>query len=220
LGTFGEQVGVGVENVVVSAGDTSYAAPCLVLKEAGVDGLILGLDSSTAAHVVSDCAQQGFTPALYAVGAVYTPELGADPAFDGMKFTSGNVNFNDGSIPGAKAFQEAMAKFNPQINLAQMSYVPFYSWIAGELFEAAAVAGNIGPDSTPADVQKGLYALKDDTLDGIAPPLTFVPDEATVITCNFSLVLQGGQLTTGNGGELACLSPELAAEVTKMATST
>jgi hypothetical protein len=53
----------------------------------------------------------------------------------------------------------------------------------------------------------------------MSPPLTFAPDEATVVTCNFSLELQGGQLTTGNGGQLACLPEELSTKVTQLATA-
>jgi branched-chain amino acid transport system substrate-binding protein len=156
LGSFGDQVGVRVDSVVVSSGDTSYAAPCLVMKEAGAGALIIGLDSATAAHVVADCAQQGFTPDLYGASGVYTPEMAASRAFDGMKFSSGTVNFNDGSIPGVAEFQQAVAKYAPEIDLAQMSYMPFYSWVAGNLFEKAAIAGGISPESTPDDVKKGL----------------------------------------------------------------
>jgi branched-chain amino acid transport system substrate-binding protein len=184
-----------------------------------VDGLILGLGGDTAAKVAADCAQQGFTPALYGVNAAYTPQLAASPAFNGMKFLSGNVNFFDASIPGVAAFQQAMAKYSPQVDLAQMSYFSFYAWLAGELFEAAGAAGDIGPDSTPDDVRKGLYALDGETLNGTAPPLTFSPDGPTVITCNFLLELQNGKLISGAGGQLTCLPPELGQEVTTIATA-
>jgi hypothetical protein len=48
-------------------------------------------------------------------------------------------------------------------------------WVGGKLFEAAAAKAKLTPDSTPEDVKKGLYALKNETLGGLAPPLTFRP---------------------------------------------
>jgi len=55
-----------------------------------------------------------------------------------------------------------------------------YPWIAGKLFEAVAKAGALSPTSTSADVEKGLYALKGETLDGLSSPLTYTAGQPAV----------------------------------------
>jgi branched-chain amino acid transport system substrate-binding protein len=72
-------------------------------------------------------------------------------------------------------------------------------WAGGQLFAAAAKAAKLTPTSTPADVKKGLYALKGDTLDGIAPPLTFTPGKPAFPACYFAAEISGGKFQPANG---------------------
>ena len=56
---------------------------------------------------------------------------------------------------------------------------------------AAKAAGHLTSSSTPAQVKKGLYALKNETLDGVAPPLNFTPGKPAFIPCWFSEQVKG-----------------------------
>ena len=54
------------------------------------------------------------------------------------------------------------------------------------VFEDAAKAANLGNNATPAQVIQGLYDLRGDTLQGMAPPLTFTKNTPTTgIDCAF-----------------------------------
>jgi branched-chain amino acid transport system substrate-binding protein len=76
------------------------------------------------------------------------------------------------------------------------------SWAAGLLFADAAKAGNLGANgSTPtsAELVQGLAALKGDTLDGFASPLTFTPGKANPDDCWFQAVIKNGAYSTPAG---------------------
>jgi branched-chain amino acid transport system substrate-binding protein len=55
-------------------------------------------------------------------------------------------------------------------------------------------------------VKKGLYALKNETLDGLIGPVTFTPGKVTFPTCNFVLSVENGAFTSPQGGSAQCLT--------------
>jgi branched-chain amino acid transport system substrate-binding protein len=88
----------------------------------------------------------------------------------------------------------------------QFSYDNIFPWAGGQLFAAAAKAVNLSSTSTPADVKNGLCSLKNETLGGVAPPLTFIPGKAALVSCWFLTEVKGGNLVTTDGGKPSCLS--------------
>jgi len=80
------------------------------------------------------------------------------------------------------------------------------SWPAGLLLEDAVKAGGLAPGDAPtsAEILKGLYSLKADTLQGWSPPLTFTPGKATSVDCWFTGRVQNGVPALVNGGKLTC----------------
>ena len=77
------------------------------------------------------------------------------------------------------------------------------------MFEAAARAAKLTPASTPADVKKGLYALKNETLGGFSSPLNFEPGQPTQVPCTFVMGVKAGALTAPRGDKPLCVPGSL-----------
>jgi hypothetical protein len=79
-------------------------------------------------------------------------------------------------------------------------------WTGGVLFGAAAA--NLPAKPTRAGVFSALYSLpKDDTLDGLSPPLNFHKGApASQVTCFFLGQIESGKLTAPKGATPICPS--------------
>ena len=216
LEAFGTPQGLGVSAIAVSASATSFTAPCLKMKDDGVDALLLGLDQNTATRVLDECIRQGVEAKQYNVAPSYGPAWLTNDKLDGTLLTSFVANFQDSSIAGVKDMQDQLANYS-DLDPTELTFNSAVTWAIGKLFEAAATSANLGPDSTPEDVKNALYGLKDETLDGLTVPLTFEEGKPTVVKCNFLIKLTGGELVSQNNGEPDCLSPELASIADKLA---
>jgi branched-chain amino acid transport system substrate-binding protein len=178
----------------ISASQPNYTAECLAAKEAGVDALYVAQNSVVVERVADQCAQQGLHPVM--LGTVGTLDRNApNPNFEGALSALPNASIAVESFPAAQAFHETLSTYasslvgSPQFNNALTS-----AWAGGELFATAARQGNIGPDSTPADMKEALYALQGETLGGYAAPLTFTRDEPAFVHCYFVQRVADGAL--------------------------
>lgn len=205
--------GMEVTSGKVAATAPNYTAPCVSLKDAGADALYVAHNAVVVDRVVSDCAQQDFkalnVPSITTVG-VSSLE---NPNFEGSMVASPNALFTDESIPAVKTFRETVEKFSPGvIDTPQFNTQLLFAWAGGELFKKAALAAKLTPTSTPEDVKRGLYALKDETLDGLAAPLNYVEGKPAFPSCYFTATMSDGKFDSLNGGEATCLTDqELAA---------
>ena len=208
--------GVKVTSTKVAATSPTYNSQCLAFKSAGVDGLWVATNSATGLRVISACKKLGYSPLNVTQASVTGQDWLSDPNVDGSFITAFNANYQDSSIPGVKDFLDAMDKYYPgDRSKAQFAYPVVLPWIGGKLFEAAAKAAKIGPTSTPADVKKGLYALKNETLDGLAPPLNFMPGRPAFPTCYFTIGVSGGKFTSPDGTKPTCLTTAQVTALTK-----
>ena len=68
--------------------------------------------------------------------------------------------------------------------------------MSGKLFQAAAAAGHLGVGGAPttAEVIKGLDSLNGDTLDGLAPPLTYTAGKPHPVDCWYYAGVEGRQV--------------------------
>jgi branched-chain amino acid transport system substrate-binding protein len=200
--------GLKFSSASISATAPSYAAPCLQMKGEGVGALLVADDVPVTLRLLAQCAQQGFTPLFISATSVTTPMMLASPQVSQSILASTDANIYDSSTPGVKEFQDALNKAYPGLlHSSSFAYGAVYAWIGGELFEAAAKAADIGPSSTPADVMKGLYSLKDETLGGLTPPLTYTPGQPTFTPCWFTMKDENGTVVSLNGDKPVCLSP-------------
>jgi branched-chain amino acid transport system substrate-binding protein len=191
----------------ISATAPSYAAPCLAAKSAGVDSMFIGDNGAIVQRFVDACAQQGYKPVQTSSMETAVPAWLSDATFNGALLDGTNANTFDPSTPAIQAFRAAVTRYAPGlISSAGFTYDTILPWAGGQLFQAAAKAAHLTPSSTPADVKKGLYALKNDTLGGLAPPLTFTPGRPSFVPCYFTATVSGGKFVSQNGDKPTCLT--------------
>jgi branched-chain amino acid transport system substrate-binding protein len=203
------RLGMIVTAGAIAASAPSYAAQCLAAKGAGVDAIWVADTAPVVQRFAADCKQQGYDPLeVGELGSATTAWL-TDPNLSGILLTANNADTYDTSLPGLKAFYAALRQYAPGILTSSTAVEKpntIFAWAGGLLFQAAAKAARLTPASSPADVKRGLYALKNETLGGIAPPLTFTPGRATFVPCYFTDELKGGTFVPSNGGKPSCLS--------------
>lgn len=200
----------------ISATAPSYTAPCLAAKSAGVDAMFIADNSPIVLRFVAACAQQGYTPQQISSTQTATSAWLSDSTLNGALLTALNANGYDASTPAIATFQAALKQYAPSaINGSAFSGEEINPWSGGLLFQAAAKAAHLTPSSTPADVKKGLYALKNETLDGIAPPLNFTSGKPAFIPCWFAQEVKGGKFTSLDGNKASCLTAAQGAALAK-----
>jgi branched-chain amino acid transport system substrate-binding protein len=91
----------------------------------------------------------------------------------------------------------------------QLNQSAVEGYVSGRLFEAAiaqvASAAAKGPITT-AMVKQGLGRIKHETLDGLAPPLTFHSGKpAPVIDCYYDLQVGSQGFAAPQGSRASCL---------------
>ncbi|WP_327117084.1 ABC transporter substrate-binding protein [Nocardia sp. NBC_01730] len=214
-----KQAGMGFAAEKVAIAAPNYIAPCLAFKEKGVDAVFPGVSVEAISRIAASCAQQGYKPIQAPSGASLQKAWAADPNFEGSIFAGSNALYTDDSIPAIKDFSEALDKYVPGLrNSADLSAPLLWPWAGGQLFLAAAKAAGLSPSSTSADVIKGLHALRDETLDGLAPPLTFPEGKPAFPLCYFTGSTKGGAYHSDNGGKPTCIDQDTAAALMKALT--
>lgn len=209
LGTLGSALTGGTissKAISVSATSANYNSQCLAMKSAGVDGLEVASNSTVVTRVTDACAKLGYKPKPISTNPTFAPDWLKDPNLDGAMVVSTNANYLDTAVPGVKDFLDALSTYAPSVKSSpQFSFDTLYGWSGGQLFAAAAKAANLSSTSTPADVKKGLYALKNETLGGIASPLTYTEGQPTLVSCYFTNEVKGGKLVASDGDTPSCL---------------
>ncbi len=179
----------------------NYTAQCLGAKGAGVQAMYLATASTQALQVLGDCAKQNYKLVDVTTSLGINSSWLSAPQADGTIAESPVVPISDTSLPALRTFIQAMHSTSPQLQFGGPAEV---MWTAGQLFAAAAKAGKLGNHPTTAQVVHGLYALHNETLGGLAPPLTFKSGKPTIVNCSFVYKISHGKFTTPNGNKLVC----------------
>jgi branched-chain amino acid transport system substrate-binding protein len=189
----------------VSGTAPDYTAQCVALKQANVTSYQVGSSAAVAFKVAQACRTQGVSATVLAAGGSVTQGWAKQHAVDGTVSAESNFPFTDSSVPATKQYQEAKARYAPGIGDAE-GEVAAGAWAAGKLFEAAVAAAPTG-EITSDSIKQGLYSLKNETLGGLAPPLTFTKGKTTLINCYFNIEVTGGKVIAPQGLKTAC-APE------------
>jgi branched-chain amino acid transport system substrate-binding protein len=198
--------GVKITTGRVSSTAPNYTAPCLTLRSAGADALFVGAGSPVVQRVTAGCAQQSYAPETVNTTSTATSAWLRDKHLNGGVLSAFNANVFDGSTPAVRAFRDALTKYEPgTLTSSQFGANMIGPWAGGKLFQAAAAKANLTPQSTGADVKKGLYALRGETLGGLSAPLTFTPGKPTFTPCYFTVQLKNGAFVSLNGNRPSCL---------------
>lgn len=212
----GSMFGLSVAAVKIAGTAPNYTAPCLAMEDEGADALFVASAGPVVQAVIGDCKQQGYEPTNVVQASTTTNTMLKDPNLEGSLIASTNANPYDVSLPAVKEFQDAVEKHSPGlIESDDFSFDGIYPWVGGKLFEAVVQAGGLTKDATSADVKTGLYALKDETLGGLTPPLTFTEGKPFFTACWFTAKVGGGTFVSENDNKATCLSADETAALVK-----
>lgn len=219
IGGLSQIVGLKVPYVQqITVSQPSYQAQCLAAKSKGVDGLTIVENAATVLNVANQCNQQGYAPKELNVSATTGQSWEHQSAMDGTITTQSNPVLADTSIPALRTFHQALTKYAPGVSTGpQYNEIDVSVWAGGQAFKLAAQRAKLTPTSTPADVLRGLYTFKHETVGGLAPPLTYTPGKPAFITCWFAQEIKGGVFTPlTTGAKPHCIAPAALVELQKL----
>lgn len=204
--------GISVSGVQVSASSPDFNSQCLAMKNEGADALFAAVTTDQGPKLVGNCADLGWKPTNYN----YITSVGPswyDGSVDGTLIMSPERSYLDASSPAIKTMMDTFAQYAPGLrDKAEYGQAVVHAWAGLQLFVAAAESGDLSLTSTPEDVRKSLYSLKDETLDGLVPPVNYTEGESTFLGCAFVYEVGEGTLVTreGSDGGPQCLASEQA----------
>jgi branched-chain amino acid transport system substrate-binding protein len=202
-----------VYSASISATAPNYDAQCLAAQQAGATTLDIADSPSVDVEVAADCEQVGYNPIFTIPGVAYSPLI---PNSNGI-----NQNLHAGfqsiplfsALPEVQKMNAAYEKYFPGLEAdyatTDFSEHALTAWSSGLLLEDAVKGGKLTPTEKPsaAEIVKGLLSLKGDTLDGMAPPLTFKAGQPHVINCGFEGNVVKGVPSVGNRSKAICATP-------------
>jgi branched-chain amino acid transport system substrate-binding protein len=199
----------------VAAASPDYTAPCLAAKAAGAQYMGIGDNSSVIIRVATSCMQQGYTPTQVGTDGSVTATWATSPAMQGALAVQNDAPFSDTANPGIQTMITALNKYQPGVYTSPTyGENDVYAWTSGLLFTAAAKAANLGDNATAAQVINGLYALHDETLGGMAPPLSYANNgKGHQIYCSFVQGVQNNQFVMPQSQTLTCAPPNTLAPI-------
>jgi branched-chain amino acid transport system substrate-binding protein len=191
---YGEQI---VYTSRISITQPDFTAQCLGAQQSGAQAIYLGADASSQERIANSCARQNYHPLWVSDAAALTNHMGQVPALDGMLAAAPVFPWMlTGGSPAIDAFNRAFKEYAPDLEL---SGAAASAWESGELLRKAAAGIGAGP--TTDDVFNGLWGMRNETLDGLAPPQTYTAHQPSPqIPCYFVVKVSGGKWTAPIGG--------------------
>ena len=195
----------------ISYSAPNYTAQCLAAKQAGVQVLNVADAAFVAERVGQNCVTQGYNPWYVAGGATISGAFPVSPGFQNHFLgAEDDIPYFDTAVPGVKTFVNAMKKYYPA-TLTNSNYTDgtIQNWITGLVLAQAVKAANAGSSGpiTTAEIYKGLYTFHNQTLNGMAPPLTYKKGVPNPVHCWFWIKAQGSKFTTPYGLKPDCVTP-------------
>jgi branched-chain amino acid transport system substrate-binding protein len=179
----------------ISATAPNYIPQCLKIKQSGADSMYIADSPPPVVKMIDDCAKQSVKLKSFEQAGIVTPDLAKSPSAQGLQSMYGNMPLSDTSTPGGKYVNQMIDKYAPQMRSAPNWNESLTAvWAALELFKKAATAGNVGPNSTRDDVYNAMYNIRNETLGGLSPALTFVKGKGNHIGCWYTATIKGGKV--------------------------
>jgi branched-chain amino acid transport system substrate-binding protein len=201
-GAFASAGGKLVYSAAVSVSSPNYTGPCLAAKQAGADIISVGAPTTVVLAIPQACAQQGYNPKLMLNLISVTPSVQQRLGNAPTVFSADDLPYNDTSTVSAD-MRNALKKYAPAVLApSSMTESVVTVWASGQLF-TAAVKGVHG-DITSASLKDSLWSMKDQTLGGLTPPLTFVKDKPSSVPCTFVETMTNGTITESLGTKPYC----------------
>ena len=177
-----------------------YTAQCLGAQSAGVQVLFLALEANSIMRVAASCTRQNYHPIYIATSVQTTHDLEGNPDVEGFFATAQDFPYMVGNTPATAQFQQAVQQFAPSLRLSGGTAM---AWASGQM--VAKVAAHIGAQPTSQDLLNGLWAIHNETLDGLTPPLTYLKNQpAPPVNCYFFIEMKGGKWSAPSGDTYTC----------------
>jgi branched-chain amino acid transport system substrate-binding protein len=201
-GVYGLTFGKGA---LASATAPSYIAPCLALKQAGVDTFISSYEASAYKQFIDQCAEQGYHLIVAGQTAQVAPFWLTDPAFAKSGGSLDGFPWFDTSEPAVATFNDAIKQYDPSaLNVSPTNASE--AWATMVVFGAAAAAAHLGDNPTYAQMIAGFDTITNNTFGGITPPLTYANGGNLHSTnCGYVINSSGGKLSVFNNGNPVCV---------------
>jgi branched-chain amino acid transport system substrate-binding protein len=192
---------------VSSITSPDYTAECQALKAAGAEAVFVALEGSGDARFARSCISLGYQPPSATSALSVSAEAALDPNFRklGVYLGTGNAPYQANDTVGGKTFKAAYDRFAPGSSLDQNTISQFTS---GKLFEKALAnvfeKARSGP-ITREMLFEGLWMIKNEKLDGLAPGITFNKQAPpTTNDCYALLNLTTDGYTAPKGSKFEC----------------
>lgn len=183
-----------VYNRQVSLVQPDFTSQCQGAKEAGAQIFFVGLDVNSLERVVQSCNSVNYHPLYTTPFVTLDPSALKLPALEGLVIGSPVAPYTDTSIPGVAEFLAAMKTYAPGLN---PNPTLMDGWVSAQMF--AAAAANISATPTSEEILKGLWRMKNETLNGQSQPLTFTEGHNPPRTfCYWALQIKSGQVVSDN----------------------
>ena len=189
-----------VYDAQVSLAQPDFTNECLQAKNKGVQTLVIATDPNSINRLSHSCAAQGFHPRYETASLAVSPVEQNNADLVGMISPVQTFPWMSSSA-GASAYAQAVSTYDPGlVTSATTSEV----WVAGLLVQRVSSFLTANPAS--ADFLKGLWSLRNETLGGLAPPLTFSQGQpAPAASCYFVVQMDSSQhWAAPNGLSTAC----------------
>ncbi|GAA0636009.1 hypothetical protein GCM10009547_45280 [Sporichthya brevicatena] len=193
----------------VSLTQTDFTSACQGAKAAGVEVLFLSVDASSVQRAARNCKNIGYAPPLVSVSITIAPSVVADPNVRAASLYVGapHAPYVGTGTPALDEFHAAFKKYTGKVAQDQPM---MYGWVdalyfarAIENLPLAIRSGTI----TTAIILDGVYSLKNETLGGLIPPMTFTRGKvAPFVNCYSALRIGKDGVTSPTGNKPVCNS--------------
>jgi branched-chain amino acid transport system substrate-binding protein len=196
---YGEQI---VYTSRVSVTQPDYTAQCLGAQQNGAQAMWLGVEANSHQRFASSCSRQNYHPVYLMANQTSTTAEAQNTGLEGTIAPAPVFPWMvSGGNPEIDAYNQAMQQYAPGLEGSGSTAI---QWASGELFKRAAA--NIGAEPTTDALFNGLWALRNETVGGLTPPLTYAAHQASPpVTCYFITRIVGGKWTAPNGAKYQCL---------------
>ena len=187
-----------VELPVVSKMSSSapdYTAFCQQMKQAGVKAYLVAFAADVSDKITEQCVAQRAGGARVLQGFGAEPEWRRNPMYDGSVVIDGVAPFFDESVPGIARYRAALERYAPEVPGSRFDNATvLLNWAAAEMI--AAAGAKVDGEITNRSLQRALYTMSDETLDGLIAPVTYTEGRTSAVRCWFTWRVSGGEFVT------------------------
>jgi branched-chain amino acid transport system substrate-binding protein len=179
----------------VSLVQPDFTNECINARAAGANAVYPQVDGNSVNRMARSCNRQNYKIKYFVPAPVEPP----DPLIEGAVAVTPVFPWTvESGSPALEEYAAAIHKYAP--NITKNSWITA-GWASGKLLEKAAA--NVSATPTSQDLLNGLWAMRNETLGGLTPALTFVKGQpAAPPNCGFYMEAKGGHWVAPLGAKL------------------